>query len=495
MYYRSTRGAKGSVTASEAILKGLAEDGGLYVPEDFPRLPGSLKELSELDYRELARRILSCYLTDFTEEELRDCVDSAYNERNFDDPKIAPLRKLEGDFLLELFHGRTLAFKDMALSILPYLMKKSAEKTGLREKLVILTATSGDTGKAAMEGFSDVEGTEIIVFYPKDGVSAFQELQMRVQRGRNTHVAALFGNFDDAQSGVKRLFSDSAWRKKLRDRGIVLSSANSINIGRLLPQLVYYIYSYGRLLSLGEIREGEEINVSVPTGNFGNILAAYFAKRMGLPIRKLLCASNENRVLTDFFESGFYDRRRSFLRTSSPSMDILISSNLERLLYLALGRDGERCRSDMASLSEEGSYRLTGEERSFLSDFYGGFAKEEDCFSEIRHYAEKEHCFLDPHTAVAASVLRSYRRKSGDDTRALIVGTASPFKFAPAVLRALGKEEGGELFSKIDLLSSISGLAEPEAIREARDGEIKHSTETKIGGMRDCAERFLFGEA
>ena len=328
--FRSTR-SELEVTASQAILQGLGKDGGLFVPTAIPKLTESFEALAQMNYRELAYAVMSKFLTDFTGEELLACIEGAYDSK-FDSPLIAPLVKADGAYYLELFHGSTIAFKDMALSILPYLMTTAAKKNGVDKKIVILTATSGDTGKAAMAGFADVPGTEIIVFYPKDGVSHIQERQMVTQRGENTHVVAIRGNFDDAQTAVKKMFNDPAMNAKIEAAGCQFSSANSINIGRLIPQVVYYVYSYAQLVKRGEIRAGDEINITVPTGNFGNILAAYYAKLMGLPVKKLICASNINKVLADFFETGEYDRRREFILTSSPSMDILISSNLERLI-------------------------------------------------------------------------------------------------------------------------------------------------------------------
>ncbi|MFC2283270.1 MAG: threonine synthase, partial [Lachnoanaerobaculum saburreum] len=356
--YKSTRGGQKSVSASQAILKGLADDGGLFMPEKFPKFDFKFKELMWKGYKEVTYEVMKLLLCDYTEEELKDCIDKAYDDK-FDTKEIAPLVKADGVYFLELFHGDTIAFKDMALSILPHLLTTAAKKNGIKNKIVILTATSGDTGKAAMSGFCDVEGTGIIVFYPKDGVSHVQRLQMVTQKGDNTDVVAIHGNFDDAQSGVKKIFADKDFAKKLDENGIQLSSANSINIGRLVPQIAYYVYAYLKLLDNGDIEDGEKINVCVPTGNFGNILAAYIAKQMGLPVNKLICASNENKVLFDFFENGVYDRNRKFILTSSPSMDILISSNLERLIYLSCGSDGEYVKKLMKELATDGKYTVT----------------------------------------------------------------------------------------------------------------------------------------
>lgn len=490
MEYQSTRGGEKGISSSLAIVKGLAGDGGLFVPERIPDLPLSLAALSDLSYRDLAYEIMKLYFTDFTEEELRFCIDHAYDKK-FDTEEIAPVVKEGKDYYLELFHGKTLAFKDMALSILPYLMKVSTKKNAIQEKIVILTATSGDTGKAALEGFSDVEGTEIIVFYPKDGVSAFQEKQMKVQKGKNTHVAAILGNFDDAQSGVKRIFSDEAYKAELLQKGYRLSSANSINIGRLIPQIVYYIYAYGRLLKAGEIREGEELTVSVPTGNFGNILAAYLAKRMGLPLGKLLCASNENRVLTDFFHTGVYDRNRPFHLTSSPSMDILISSNLERLLY-SVAKDADEVVQFMKDLQERGRYQISMDmERKLAALFYSGSAKDgEGSVSTFQTYKETGY-ILDPHTAVAKFVADQYNYKHGKDRKTLIVSTASPFKFSQTVLRSLKEAVPEEVSSAISAVAALWKKEIPASVLEVIDGEERHNTVCAVEDMKLTVSHFL----
>ncbi len=365
LLYRSTRSADVKVTASQAILKGLAADGGLYVPESIPALDVSLEELAGMDYREVAYEVMKLFITDFTEEELKNCINKAYDSK-FDTDEIAPLVNADGAYFLELFHGATIAFKDMALSILPHLLTTSARKNNIKNDIVILTATSGDTGKAALAGFADVKGTKIIVFYPKHGVSPIQEKQMVTQKGDNTYVVGIEGNFDDAQTGVKTMFGDSELAKELDANGFQFSSANSINIGRLVPQVVYYVYAYTRLLANNEIKNGDRINVVVPTGNFGNILAAYYAKNMGLPIAKLICASNENKVLFDFFKTGTYDRNREFVLTSSPSMDILISSNLERLIYRIAGDDANTNKELMDSLKKDGRYTITDDMRAKL---------------------------------------------------------------------------------------------------------------------------------
>lgn len=474
--YRSTRGTGGTVSASEAIIKGLADDGGLFVPERFAKLERSLEELAQMEYKEIAYEVMKLFLTDFTEEELKTCIARAYDEK-FDTDVIAPLTEADNTYYLELFHGATIAFKDMALSILPHLMSVAAKKNGVDKEIVILTATSGDTGKAALAGFAGVKGTRIIVFYPKDGVSVIQEKQMVTQKGDNVKVVGITGNFDDAQTGVKNIFSDKALAEKLAERGFLFSSANSINIGRLVPQIVYYVHAYATLLREERIKAGDEINVTVPTGNFGNILAGYFAKKIGIPIRKLICASNENKVLFDFFESGCYDRNREFILTSSPSMDILISSNLERLIYFIANEDAEKNRELMNSLSKDGKYDITPEMKENLSDFIGGYAKEDEVAATISEIYKKTGYVMDTHTAVASSVYRKYREASGDETPTVVVSTASCFKFTRSVMEALtGSVEGKSDFELIDRLSAIANVAIPPAIEEIRTADILHDT-------------------
>ena len=436
LLYKSTRDAEKTVTASQAILKGLADDGGLFVPVSIPKLPVSLGELKEMTYQETAYTVMKEFLTDFTEEELKSCIAKAYDSK-FDTEEIAPLAKVEDAYYLELFHGATIAFKDMALSILPHLLTTSAKKNQVKNEIVILTATSGDTGKAALAGFADVEGTKIIVFYPKNGVSHVQELQMVIQKGDNTSVVAIHGNFDNAQSGVKAMFENKELEKELNEAGYQFSSANSINIGRLVPQVVYYVYAYAKLLQNEEIAEDEEINVVVPTGNFGNILAAYYAKNMGIPIAKLICASNENKVLYDFFQTGTYDRNREFVLTTSPSMDILISSNLERLIYKISGEDARKDTDLMTELKTKGSYAITGEMKANLADFAAGYATEEQVAKTIHDIYEDTGYVMDTHTAVAATVYKAYREDSKDDRKTVIASTASPYKFAGSVMSAI----------------------------------------------------------
>ena len=492
IFYKSTRSDAPAVTASRAILTGLSPDGGLYVPTEFPKLGRPLSELASMDYRELAYEIMSKFFTDFTEEELRTCIANAYDSK-FDTEKIAPLVKKDGVYYLELYHGATIAFKDMALSILPHLMVTSARKNGVTNDIVILTATSGDTGKAAMAGFADVPGTKIIVFYPHGGVSNIQRLQMATQRGENTYVVAINGNFDDAQTAVKKMFNDKEMAEELSAKGYQFSSANSINIGRLVPQIVYYVYAYCQLLASGEIREGDEINITVPTGNFGNILAAYYAKEMGLPVRKLICASNENKVLYDFFMTGEYDRKREFILTSSPSMDILISSNLERLVYKACGCDPEKNLSFMKNLSETGKYEITPDMREQLADFRGGFASEEENFAGIRELFEKTGYIIDTHTGIANAVYRAYAAETGDTTPTVIASTASPYKFAVSVVGAIApdKVEGRTDFELIDVLSELGHTKEPAAITDIRTAPIRHKTVVDPEDMPDEVRRIL----
>ena len=489
--YSSTRGGENNVTASMAILKGLAADGGLFMPDHIPALDCSLEELSHKTYQEVAYAVMKQFLTDFTEEELKTCIERAYDSK-FDTEEIAPLVKADGAYYLELFHGSTIAFKDMALSILPHLMTVSAKKNHAENTIVILTATSGDTGKAAMAGFADVEGTRIIVFYPKDGVSRVQELQMLTQKGANTSVVGISGNFDDAQSGVKKIFGDKEFAKELAGRGYQLSSANSINIGRLVPQVVYYVYAYAKLLENGEIENGEKINVTVPTGNFGNILAAFYAKQMGLPIAKLICASNDNKVLFDFFQTGVYDRNREFILTSSPSMDILISSNLERLIYTIAGQDAQKDAELMTQLKEEGVYEITAEMKEGLKDFVGGFATEEEVKETIHDTYQKTGYVMDTHTAVAAHVCAQYRKDTQDEKKCLVASTASPYKFVRNVMTAIDpKYDEMEDFVLIDELEKVSGFPIPNAIKEIRDAEVRHTTECDADQMKETVKNIL----
>ncbi len=489
--YQSTRGGESGVTASQAILKGIAGDGGLFMPDSIPTLDIPLESFAELSYQETAYEVMKLYLTDFTEEELKECIRGAYDSK-FDTEEIAPLVKVGGDYVLELFHGNTIAFKDMALSILPRLMTAAAAKNRADKEIVILTATSGDTGKAALAGFADVAGTRIIVFYPRDGVSRIQKLQMVTQKGDNTAVVAIHGNFDDAQTGVKKIFSDKEFGKRLDEGGFRLSSANSINIGRLIPQVVYYVYAYARLLARGAVKSGEKIHVVVPTGNFGNILAGYFAKQMGVPIDKLICASNDNKVLYDFFTTGVYDKNREFVLTMSPSMDILVSSNLERLIYLSTGSDAARTAGLMKELAQTGRYTVTKKMRSCMKDFIGGYATEQQDADIIRHIYKKRGYVMDPHTGVAAAVWKEYCEKTGDETTAVIVSTASPYKFSKDVLEAIqGPIEDKNEFEIAAELERVSQIPVPAAVRELETAQIRHTRECDVEDMEKTVAEIL----
>ncbi|MGN0167773.1 MAG: threonine synthase [Acetatifactor sp.] len=489
--YNSTRSKGTPVKASEAILKGLSDDGGLFVPDHIPALDRSLKELSEMTYQQVAYEVMKLYLTDFTEEELKTCIERAYDSK-FDTDVIAPLVEAEGAYYLELFHGSTIAFKDMALSILPHLMITSARKNHIKNEIVILTATSGDTGKAALAGFADVEGTRIIVFYPKNGVSPIQEKQMVTQKGANTLVVGIHGNFDDAQTGVKKIFSDKELAAEMDEKGFQFSSANSINIGRLVPQICYYVFAYATLLKEGKIYEGEKINVVVPTGNFGNILAAFYAKNMGLPIGKLICASNDNKVLYDFFRTGAYDRNREFVLTTSPSMDILISSNLERLIYRIAGNDADKNRELMNALTGQGRYEITEEMKAALTDFYGNFASEAETAAEIKRLYENCGYIIDTHTSVASAVYQKYKKETGDKTKTVIASTASPFKFTRSVMNAIdAKYDAMGDFELVDELSRLANVAVPQAIEEIRTAPVVHDVQCDVDRMKDTVKGFL----
>ena len=489
--YYSTRGDKQAYTASQAILQGLAKDGGLFVPDALPKLDKTMEELSAMDYKEVAYEVMKQFLTDYTKEELKTCIKNAYNDR-FDTPAIAPTVKKAGAYYLELFHGPTIAFKDMALSILPHLMVTAAKKNNCDKEIVILTATSGDTGKAAMAGFADVPGTRIVVFYPKGGVSAVQEKQMVTQKGKNVKVVGIHGNFDDAQTAVKKMFNDRELSAELNEAGFQFSSANSINIGRLVPQIVYYVYAYSRLVGNGTVKAGEKINVVVPTGNFGNILAAYYAKQMGLPINKLICASNENKVLFDFFRTGTYDRKRDFILTTSPSMDILISSNLERLIYRLTGEDAQKCAELMQALSDGGEYTITEDMKKGLADFYGNYCSEEETNEAIHATYKSSDYVIDPHTAVAAGVYKKYLADTDDHTPTVIASTASPYKFTRSVMDAVAENtEDMDDFALADRLSEISGVKVPKAVEEIRTAPVLHDTVVDAPDMPDTVKKIL----
>ncbi len=491
LQYKSTRSNNEIVSASQAVLKGLASDGGLFVPTEIPKLVTSIDALAEMTYQEIAYEVMKLFLNDYTEAELKYCIEKAYDSK-FDTKEIAPLVKADGAYYLELFHGSTIAFKDMALSILPYLLTTAAKKNNVKNDIVILTATSGDTGKAALAGFADVEGTKIIVFYPKNGVSPIQEKQMVTQKGANTYVVGIKGNFDDAQSGVKAMFGNKELAAVMDQAGYQFSSANSINIGRLVPQVVYYVYAYSRMVKNQEIKAGEVINVVVPTGNFGNILAAYYAKNMGLPIGKLICASNDNKVLYDFFQSGTYDKNREFILTSSPSMDILVSSNLERLIYIIAGEDAEQNATFMKALSSEGIYHISDAMKAELNDFIGGYADERTTASTIKKLYEDTGYVIDTHTAVAASVYNQYKDNSKDDTKTLIASTASPFKFTRSVMNAIDPSYDSMTdFELVDELSKIGKVKVPQAIEEIRNAKILHNTVCETEDMQKTVEKIL----
>ena len=491
--YKSTRGDGSCVSASQAILQGLAKDGGLFVPTEIPSLDIDLEEAAKMNYKELAFVILRKFLSDFTDEELKNCIDNAYDSK-FDTEEIAPVVKKDGKYFLELFHGATIAFKDMALSILPHLLTTAAKKNNITNDIVILTATSGDTGKAALAGFANVPGTRIVVFFPDGGVSNIQRLQMVTQKGDNTCVIAVKGNFDDCQSAVKKMFNDPDLNKEINAMGCQFSSANSINIGRLVPQVVYYVWAYSRLVKSGEIKCGDKINFVVPTGNFGNILAGYYAKLMGLPVNKFICASNDNKVLYDFFQSGTYDKNREFILTSSPSMDILISSNLERLIYMIAGEDEEKNRALMSQLSTEGRYTITDDMRAKLGDFVGAYAGDQESIDEIKKIYDASDYIMDTHTAVAACGYRKYVDETKDSTPTVIVSTASPFKFLHAVLTAIDPEHVDklsiwDLVWRLDELRGKQGL--PQAIKDIMALPIRHKTVCEIADMETEVKNFL----
>ena len=488
----STRDSGIRTDALGAVLTGIAGDGGLFVPSFFPALsPETVASYAKAPYADIAADVLGLFFDEMPTERLREITRRGY--AGFEgDP--APLAKLSAtEHILELWHGPTLAFKDMALQVLPGLLAEAKQRSGDKAVTLILVATSGDTGKAALEGFADAPGVEIIVFFPDEGVSDMQKLQMVTQEGGNTHVAAVRGNFDDAQTGVKEIFADQPFNAALARRGYALSSANSINFGRLAPQVAYYVGAYAKLLAAGEIRPGERVNFAVPTGNFGNILAAYYAREMGLPINKLICASNRNNVLTDFFHRGEYQSRRAFYKTSSPSMDILISSNLERLLFEVTGRDGAVVAAWMKALKEQGEYQIgAAAHERIQKDFYAGWCSEEDTFACIKRTFEKYGYLLDPHTAVAQAVYEEYARETGDTTKTVVVSTASPFKFHTDVLNALGQSQAGlNDFESIKRLSGISGRAIPQKLAELKNKPVRHNTVTDKKDMKQTVESML----
>lgn len=497
MFYLSTRNSKLKMNSMDVIKQGISREGGLFVPETIPKLNrNDFTQMMEMDYGQRAFKVLSLFLTDYSQDELKKIIDSAYREDNFHCPEIAPVVGLnEGLYIQELWYGPTYAFKDMALQILPYLMTTAIAHTEDDMEVVILVATSGDTGKAALEGFKDVEGTQVIVFYPHEGVSPIQKLQMVTQQGGNVHVGAVMGNFDDTQTGVKSILADNRLIEKLEARGKTFSSANSINWGRLVPQIIYYVSAYIDLLRDNALVDGEEFNVVVPTGNFGNILAAYYAKNMGIPIGKLLCASNSNNILTDFINSGVYDIERTFHKTISPSMDILISSNLERLLFDLSGRQDGRIKKWMKDLMETGRYCLDIESLNKLqSDFWGGYADEEETLEAIRDTYNHYDYVMDPHTAVGKCVYDEYRRQTEDTRKTLLISTASPYKFPRDVLRAILGEQSirnKDDFQVLEILESISPNVIPSGLKDLRDRPILHHAVLSKDEMRQSINKFL----
>ena len=491
MLYTSTRQRLGQITATKAILQGISEEGGLFVPCQIPKIDFNLEELTKWGYQELAYRVMRLFFDEIKEEDLRACIKAAYDEK-FDTEKIAPLVHTKTGNYLELFHGPTIAFKDMALSILPHLMLTSKKYNGEEKEIVILTATSGDTGKAALEGFANVKGTKIIVFFPQDGVSQVQKQQMVTTVGDNTFVVGVRGNFDDCQTTVKEIFGDQAFAKEIAEKNYKFSSANSINVGRLIPQVAYYFFAYSQMVNAGQIKVGEAMNVVVPTGNFGNILAAYYAKQMGLPIKKLICASNRNKVLFDFFKSGTYDRNRTFYLTASPSMDILISSNLERLLYHIAGDDETVVSKLMTDLKSKGEYTITDEMKKQLDDFYGGYADDEKTKAYIKKVYEEEGYLMDTHTAVAYAVYDAYRKEEKDETPTVVVSTASPYKFTHSVMTALDEKYDG--IDDFTLLNNMHKLVKgdmPKAMQDIATRIINHKTVCDVNEMKTVISQFL----
>ena len=473
MNYKSTRGSKDIKNAAQAVIQGISQDKGLFVPDGIPKLPYALVDIKGRTYQEIAFAVIHSFFTDYTEDEIQYCVNGAYDKK-FEASEIVPLVKAGDAYFLELYHGKTAAFKDMALSILPYLMTTAMKKEKEDKKIVILTATSGDTGKAALEGFADVPNTEIVVFYPSEGVSQVQERQMITQEGDNTHVFAIRGNFDDAQTGVKRIFNDNGFAEVLAKMGCKLSSANSINIGRLIPQVAYYVYAYAKLLEKGAIQAGDKINIVVPTGNFGNILAAYYAKQMGIPVGKLICASNENKVLTDFIKTGVYDIEREFYLTNTPSMDILISSNLERLLYHLSGENGAEISALMDALDKNKKYEVSSKIKEGLSDFWANFATIEETDTVIGKMYMENGYLMDTHTAVAYKVYEDYKKETGDQTVAVIASTASAYKFADSVASSIGLSIEEDGFANVRALQAKTGVKIPAGLNGLETKEIRH---------------------
>jgi len=488
--YISTRGDNGRKNAAQAVIRGISQDKGLFVPNKIPELPFKLEVLAGKKYQEIAFQVIKSFFTDYTEEEIQKCVDEAYDKK-FEAIDIVPVVKGGDAYFLELYHGKTAAFKDMALSILPYLLTAAVKKEKEDKKIVILTATSGDTGKAALEGFADVPNTEIIVFYPDEGVSEVQERQMVTQEGANTHVFAIKGNFDDAQTGVKKIFNDTEFAAKLGKLGYKLSSANSINIGRLVPQVAYYVYAYAKLLEDGVLKVGEKMNIVVPTGNFGNILAAYYAKQMGIPVNKLICASNENKVLTDFINTGIYDIQRKFFLTNSPSMDILISSNLERLLYHLSGGNGAEISDLMESLDKKKRYEVSDQIKASLTDFFAGFADIEETNDTIGNIYKDNGYLMDTHTAVAYKVSEDYKKSTGDETVTVIASTASSYNLSDSVAASIVIPPEKDGFAYVDALYAKTGINIPEGLKGLENKEIRHTDVLEKDQLQEAVQKAL----
>ena len=483
MRFISTRGGEFDISSSKAIINGISSDGGLYVPEEFPNLYEKIKNKKSLKYEEISFEIIKEFFTDFTFEEIKFAVDKAYKSR---------FKVIEENGFLELYHGPTAAFKDAALLFLPQIMKLAKEKENISDEIIILAATSGDTGKAALEGFCDVDGFKVLVYYPNDGVSPVQKMQMLTQKGSNVKVVGIKGNFDEAQSGVKEMFGDNELKKRMLSKGVRISSANSINIGRLIPQIIYYYYGYFQLVNKQKIKLGDKINVSVPTGNFGNILAAYYAKEMGLPIAKFICASNENKVLADFFDEGIYDKRRELILTESPSMDILVSSNLERLLFEASGRDSNETKKLMNELEHKGVYSISEKSKEFLNNFYGNYANTKEVYKAIKDLYEKEGYLIDTHTAVAYVVLKKYIKFTGDTTPYLISSTASPYKFSRSITNALEIDTNEDNdFEVIKRLNEFCGINIPTNLKNLDKKKVLHNNICSVNNMRQVREEFV----
>ena len=483
MRFISTRGGEFDISSSKAIINGISSDGGLYVPEEFPNLYEKIKNKKSLKYEEISFEIIKEFFTDFTFEEIKFAVDKAYKSR---------FKVIEENGFLELYHGPTAAFKDAALLFLPQIMKLAKEKENISDEIIILAATSGDTGKAALEGFCDVDGFKVLVYYPNDGVSPVQKMQMLTQKGSNVKVVGIKGNFDEAQSGVKEMFGDNELKKRMLSKGVRISSANSINIGRLIPQIIYYYYGYFQLVNKQKIKLGDKINVSVPTGNFGNILAAYYAKEMGLPIAKFICASNENKVLADFFDEGIYEKRRELILTESPSMDILVSSNLERLLFEASGRDSNETKKIMNELEHKGVYSISEKSKEFLNNFYGNYANTKEVYKAIKDLYEKEGYLIDTHTAVAYVVLKKYIKFTGDTTPYLISSTASPYKFSRSITNALEIDTNEDNdFEVIKRLNEFCGINIPTNLKNLDKKKVLHNNICSVNNMRQVLEEFV----